>query len=230
MGAQAARTWDARVGSWEGQLHDSPGLMAVRDAVLELAAPRPQDRCVDLGAGTGLLTHPLATRTAEVLAVDVSPAMLERLNEGVPEGGNVRTMVADLATLELPDASVDLIVSSYALHHLEHPGKRDLVQRCARWLAPGGRLVVGDMMFGRGASSDDWRILAAKVRTFAVRGPAGWWRIARNVGKLGLGVGTEHPAPPSLWVSALQDAGFKGVRFERVVEEAGTVSGWRPQS
>ncbi len=64
---------------------------------------------------------------------------------------------------------------------------------------------------------------------FAIRGPAGWWRIAKNLARYGLGVGHEHPATPQFWQLALRDAGFTDVRFEPVVAEAGIVSGTRPK-
>ena len=72
------------------------------------------------------------------------------------------------------------------------------------------------------------RYSAQKATAFAVRGPAGWWRIAKNLTRYGLGVGHEHPAPPQFWELALRDAGFTDVRFEPIVAEAGIVSGTRP--
>jgi SAM-dependent methyltransferase len=47
--------------------------------VLAAADPRPGDQVVNLGCGTGQLSLPLAGRRACVLAVDVSPAMIARL-------------------------------------------------------------------------------------------------------------------------------------------------------
>ena len=91
--------------------------------------------------------------------------------------------------------------------------------------APWGALVIADMMFGRGASRRDRDILREKVTAFAVKGPAGWWRIAKNLTRYGLGVGHEHPATPQFWQLALRDADFTEVRFESVVAEAGIVSG-----
>jgi hypothetical protein len=85
--------------------------------------------------------------------------------------------------------------------------------------------VIADMMFGRGASQRDREILRKKAAAFAAKGPAGWWRIAKNLGRYGLGVGHEHPATPEFWQLALRDAGFTDVRFESVVAEAGIVSG-----
>jgi heavy metal translocating P-type ATPase len=87
--------------------------------------------------------------------------------------------------------------------------------------------VVADMMFGRGATQRDRKILRDKVAVLAGKGPAGWWRIAKNLARYGLGVGHEHPAAPQFWQLALRDAGFADVRFEPVVAEAAIVSGTR---
>ena len=121
------------------------------------------------------------------------------------------TEVSDLRQFHLPPASVDLVVSSYALHHLQDPDKRALVARAARWLRPGGRLVIADMMFGRGGSRRDRDILRQKVIALAAKEPGGWWRIAKNLTRYGLGVGDEHPAAPEFWQAALRDADLTAV-------------------
>jgi len=84
-------------------------------------------------------------------------------------------------------------------------------------------------MFGRGASQRDRDILRQKVVALAAKGPGGWWRIAKNLVRYGLGVGQEHPATPEFWQAALRDAGFADVGFHPVVAEAGIVSGVRPR-
>jgi ubiquinone/menaquinone biosynthesis C-methylase UbiE len=184
---------------------------------------------VDLGAGTGFVALALAPLVGSVLAVDISPVMAEDLARRAARAGleNVRTEVADLRTFQRPAASADLVVSSYALHHLRNEDKRALVAEAGRWLRPGGRIVIADMMFGRGASQRDREILRDKLAALARRGPAGWWRIAKNLIRYGLGVGHEHPAAPQFWQLALRDAGLADVRFEPVVAEAGIVSGTR---
>jgi len=224
------RKWDNRVVQWHSHVTSTAGFEKVLDHLLETSAPRPGDDCVDLGAGTGFVTSALAPLVSSVLAVDISPAMADSLTERASRDGlrNIRVEVADLRALRLPPGSADLVVSSYALHHLRDADKRALAAEAARWLRPGGRIVIADMMFGRGTSERDRRILRQKVAVLAAKGPAGWWRIVKNLGRYGLGVGHEHPATPGFWQDALRDAGFTGVTFEPVVAEAGIVRGVLP--
>jgi ubiquinone/menaquinone biosynthesis C-methylase UbiE len=223
------RKWDGRVAQWHSHVTSTAGFEKVLDRLLDASGPRPTDACVDLGAGTGFVTTALAPMVGSVLAVDISPAMAASLGERAAQAGlgNVRTQVADLRELRLPPASADLVVSSYALHHLRDPDKRALAAEAARWLRPGGRIVVADMMFGRGTSQRDRQILRQKVTVLAAKGPAGWWRIAKNLGRYGFRVGQEHPATPQFWQAALRDAGFTDVTFEPVISEAGIVHGVR---
>ncbi|MDQ2812266.1 MAG: class I SAM-dependent methyltransferase [Actinomycetota bacterium] len=225
------RKWDNRVHEWHSHVTSAAAFEQVLKRLIAVSSPQPADSCVDLGAGTGFVTMALAPLVSNILAIDISPAMVVALTEAAAKGGleNVSTQVSDLRALQLEPASTDLIVSSYALHHLAHAHKRALAVRTAGWLRPGGRLVIADMMFGRGASARDRDILVQKVAALAAKGPGGWWRIAKNLTRYGLGVGQEHPATPEFWQTALQDAGFTEVRFQPVVAEAGIVSGIRPR-
>lgn len=226
------RRWTKRVDQWHTHVTSAAGFEKVLDALLRTADPRPEDVAVDLGAGTGFVTMALAPKVTSVLAVDISPAMTEELAKHAAEAGlsNVTAEVGDLASFRLPPASVDLIVSSYVLHHLLDPAKRALVRESAGWLRPGGRLVIADMMFGRGGTARDREILRQKAVALAKKGPGGVWRIAKNLTRYGLGVGGEHPATPDFWQGALRDAGYTNIQFHPVVAEAGIVSATVPPS
>lgn len=140
----------------------------------------------------------------------------------------VRVLRADLASFDLPPASVDVVVSCYALHHLSHKDKRRRLERAAAWLRPGGRLVVADMMFGRGTTRRDRGIAAQQARAMLAKGLPGAWRLLRNVVRLGLGLGEDRPAPPTFWTSAARAAGLDGVRYEPIVAEAGLLTAIKP--
>ena len=222
--------WDRRVEGWHSHVTSAAAFEQVLGRLVRLAAPQPADTCVDLGAGTGFVSTALAPLVSSVLAVDISAAMTASLAERAARDGlqNVSASVCDLREFDLPPASADLVVSSYALHHLRDQDKRALVARAARWLRPGGRLVIADMMFGRGGSQRDRDILRQKVIALAAKGPGGWWRIAKNLARYGLGIGHEHPATPEFWQAALRDADLTAVLFHPVVAEAGLVRGVRP--
>jgi ubiquinone/menaquinone biosynthesis C-methylase UbiE len=222
--------WDKRVEQWHSHVTSGAAFEQVLRRLIELSSPKPTDACVDLGAGTGFVTTAMAPLVSSILAVDISAAMAASLAQRAARDGlrNVSTQVSDLKEFNLMPASADLVVSSYALHHLSDPDKQALVARAARWLRPGGRLVIADMMFGRGASQRDRDILRQKVIALAAKGPGGWWRIAKNLTRYGLGVGQEHPATPEFWQAALRDAEFTGVVFQPVIAEAGIVRGIRP--
>jgi ubiquinone/menaquinone biosynthesis C-methylase UbiE len=222
--------WNKRVDQWHSHVTSAEGFENVLDSLLKVASPQAADVCVDLGAGTGFVTLALAPQVASVLAVDISAAMTESLAGRAAEAGlqNVSTEVADLSDFQLPAGSADLIVSSYVLHHLHDPDKKILVGKAASWLRPGGRLVIADMMFGRGQSSRDRAILRQKAVALAAKGPGGLWRIGKNLVRYGFGVGGEHPATPEFWQAALDDAGFADVAFAPVVAEAGIVNGVKP--
>lgn len=220
-------TWDGRRDSWHHHVETSGAFDQVRAAVLVEAAPAAGMRAVDLGAGTGFLALALAPDIEEILAVDVSPLMVEALEKEAAGRGlpNVRCAVGDLASFDLPPESLDLVVSNYALHHLRDPEKAALAARACTWLRPGGRIVIADMMFGRSGSANDRRILRLKAKALLRKGPSGVLRIAKNLIRFGLRIGVDRPVPPEFWIKALKEAGFTEVRYQPIVAEAGMVTG-----
>jgi ubiquinone/menaquinone biosynthesis C-methylase UbiE len=216
------------VQSWHHQVTDSAAFEKVLAAVLAAVEPHSGQRCADLGCGTGFVTLPILAAGASVVAVDASPGMIQSLRGQVADPSRITLEVADLARFDLPAQSLDAVVSSYALHHLSHRDKELLLQRAFAWLAPGGRLVVADMMFGRGASPRDRAILVSKARLLLAKGPGGVVRLVRNLARFGLRVGSERPASPEFWQRAAQQAGFVDVQFQPVVAEAGLLVARRP--
>ncbi len=223
------RIWSRRAQHWD---HHAPtGLEKVTAAVLSAVDIRPGDEVVDLGCGTGTLSLPLAERGARLLAVDVSPAMIARLKERAAERSvrSIDGLAMPIEDLSLPTESADLIVTSYALHHLRDQDKAALVGAAYRWLRPGGTLLVADMMFGRGATKADRVIIRFKIRALARKGIGGWWRIAKN-GYRYLARVQERPVSVSAWTAMLGRAGFVSITASSIVAEAGLVIGHRPLS
>ena len=223
------RQWDKRVTHWHSHVTSASAFEKVRDRLVAIAAPLPAEEWVDLGAGTGFVAFALAPSVKSVRAFDISPAMARSMTERAQEAGlgNVQAEVADLVELDMSPESADLIVSSYALHHLHDSDKRALVIKAARWLRPGGRIVIADMMFGRGGSQRDRQILRQKAVALAAKGPGGWWRIAKNAGRCLLRF-QERPVSMSAWVAMFEQAGLVDVTAIPVVNEAAVVRGTKP--
>lgn len=99
----------------------------------------PGGRCLEVGAGTGTVVRWLLERAgaAEVVALDRDTGGLETLADP-----RVQLVTADLRDENLDLGGFDLIHARFVLMHL--PERRQLVSRLARWLNPGGWLVLGD--------------------------------------------------------------------------------------
>lgn len=100
----------------------------------------------DLGAGEGTLSQLLAQRAEKVIAIDLSPKMVE-FGRALAEKHNLPNLEYRIGDIEEPPIepnSVDLAFLSQALHHAEHPQKA--IDAAHRLLKPGGRLVVLDLV------------------------------------------------------------------------------------
>ncbi len=216
--------WSRRAETWDHS--DNPGLGKVVEAVIANALTDPVSTVLDLGCGSGQLSIPLSKDVESLVAVDISPRMIELLKSKLSDGGinNVVARTASIQELNFPDGSFDLVVSNYALHHLSDDQKRWIVSRGYQWLKPNGRMVFGDMMFGRGGSKQDRDIIASKISVMLRKGPGGWWRIVKNSVRYLVRV-QEKPISQQAWVSLFQQAGFTNVGSETVVAEAGIVYG-----
>ncbi len=216
-----------RANSWDRR--SSIGLEKVTSAVLGAVSVRPGSQALDIGCGSGQLSLPLAEQGARVLAIDPSQVMISRLEKSAEQQALIgfECLATPIERLSLPAESVDLIVSSYALHYLRDVDKGRLVAAAYHWLRPGGTLVVADMMFGRGVTSHDRAIIRSKIGALAKKGIGGWWRIAKNTYRY-LIRAQERPVSISTWATMFARAGFKGITASSIVNEAGLVTGHRP--
>ena len=220
--------WNARAQSWDHGAGNNPGLVKVVERVIAEAQPSAGMTVIDIGCGSGQLTLRVAPLVERIVGVDISKAMIDLLEHNAAEAGltNVEGIAMALEHLEIEEASVDLVISNYVLHHLRDRDKAAAVVAAARWLKPGGRLVIGDMMFGRGANARDREIISSKVTLMLRKGPAGWWRIAKNASRYLLRF-HERPVAISAWVEMFRAAGLVEVVAIPVVNEASVVRGTR---
>lgn len=104
---------------------------------------------VDLGAGTGTFTLAAAPLCRQVIAVDVSTAMLSVLYEKAVRLGikNVQGVQAGFLSYKHQGEAVDFVYSRNALHHLPDLWKAIAIQRIANMMKIGGVLHLRDFIF-----------------------------------------------------------------------------------
>lgn len=101
----------------------------------------PASGCVvDLGCGAGVpLSRYFANRGYRVEGYDISPAMLAIARGEVPQGTFREASIEDLS---LEPGSVDLVVSFFAIIHVERNHHSALFARVFEWLRPGGATLL----------------------------------------------------------------------------------------
>jgi SAM-dependent methyltransferase len=143
-----------------------------------VAASRP-GRVLEVSAGTGALTRALAARLsgADVLATDLSPAMLE-LAARISTPAGVRWEQADALALPAGDGTVDVVTSQFGLMFV--PDRVAAHREARRVLVEGGRLVVAiwSDVAGNGLAAAVETVLRARWPdagpTFLARIPHGY--------------------------------------------------------
>lgn len=120
-------------------------------AILDRVPVKSGLTILDVGAGTGFLTVELAERCGpgtKVIAVDPWKAAMERLRRKVAQRrlDNVLLLEQDAATMDLPAASVDVVVSNLGVNNFEDPGA--VLGVCSRAAKPGAALLLATNLVG----------------------------------------------------------------------------------
>src|SRR5882724_1016627 len=124
--------------SWNPAHYDRAGAFVPRLAsdLIDLLAPQPGERVLDLGCGTGDLTQQLADAGARPFGLDASSDMVSAARRKHP---NLSFEVGDGQELRF-DREFDAVFSNAALHWM--PRAADVAAGVARALRPGGRFVA----------------------------------------------------------------------------------------
>lgn len=123
---------------WDAGLYDDKHAFVTKygESLVELLDPKPGDRVLDVGCGTGHLTSRIARAGAVVIGLDSSEEMIATARSEYPD---IEFVVADVANFDLGQ-SFDAIFSNATLHWVH---RAEEAARCmARALRPGGRFVV----------------------------------------------------------------------------------------
>jgi SAM-dependent methyltransferase len=153
-------TWDALAAA-ETEVYVGDPASAQRelaDLFARLGADPHGGTCVEVGCGPGRMTGALAERFDRVIAVDVSPAMVERARAAV-QAGNVDFRVVSGDRLDgIDDESADAVVCYLVLQHL--PSRAVVLgylREFGRVLKPAGEALVQLPVLDAGVLPRAWR-------------------------------------------------------------------------
>ena len=127
----------------------APHPFITRDRLREVLEPRPGERVLEIGPGTGYYTLDLArwvSPRGRVEILDIQQEMLDHTMRRVFDAGipNVTPTRGDAQDLPYDDASFDAVVLVTVLGEI--PDQDAAMGEIARVLKPAGRLVVGELM------------------------------------------------------------------------------------
>jgi ubiquinone/menaquinone biosynthesis C-methylase UbiE len=149
-----------------GRFRNIPGeIREIRNAIV-----RPSSTILEVGTGTGELAVGLARYCRKVIAIDVSPVMLDFAAKKAESRGvrNIEFRKGGFLTYDHRGKAVDGIVSQIAMHHIPDFWKMVALKRMAGMLKPGGRLYLRDVVF-RSDVKDYDSYFALLVRDFRRR-------------------------------------------------------------
>ncbi|MBX3505041.1 MAG: class I SAM-dependent methyltransferase [Parvibaculum sp.] len=127
----------------------TPDVVAQRARVLDLLAPRPGERILDVGVGPGLLAEDLARlvgETGRVTGLDMAEPMVKMARTRLAAMPQADCVVGNATALDFPDATFDAAVSTQVYEYVADMPKA--MAELHRVLKPGGRALILDT---------DWR-------------------------------------------------------------------------
>ncbi len=113
----------------------------IHELVIDRLGPQADQAWLDLACGTGAVAERAAALGAPVIGIDLAPALIETARtRAIERDLEIDYRVGDCEALELPDASVDVVSSTFGI--MFAPDHEAVAGELARVLRPGGRLAL----------------------------------------------------------------------------------------
>jgi SAM-dependent methyltransferase len=145
--------------TWSGATYEriAEALAPIHRRIVELLAPQPGERFLDLACGTGGVAFVAAGTGAAVTGLDISADQLEKARAAADEAGlSIRFDEGDAQALPYADASFDAVASAFGM--IFAPDHARTAGELTRVCAPGARIAITSW------PNDDWAQLGERLR------------------------------------------------------------------
>jgi trans-aconitate methyltransferase len=201
---------------WDAQSYQSRHSYVFKhgEGLVELLDPKPGERILDLGCGSGQLTAKIAEAGAHVIGIDLSPDMIAQARANYPQiEFDIDFSVADATSFTL-DQPVDAVFSNAVLHWVKDAAAA--IECVYRALKPGGRFVMEQGGYG------NTRTVLAAVREVAGELESPWFY--PTIGEYSALLERTGGPQPLCASKKLERQGFE-VRFATLFDRPTTVEG-----
>lgn len=149
-----AETYDHSVKADTGSLKIYSNYEEILDTVYEKAINSidKNSSILEIGVGTGNLASKFSRHGFNIIGIDQSREMIKVAKEKYPK---LKLRLGDFLKLPFENKTFDVIVSTYAFHHLNDEEKVIAIRELLRVLKPIGKIIIGDLMFKNQSSKNE---------------------------------------------------------------------------
>ena len=131
----------------EENVYPFAGYKKVLGTVYEKVRKQNPKNILDIGFGTGILAKKLYDDGYNIYGIDFSNEMLKKAKQKMPNAELLQFDFTDGLPKEFEQKQFDVILSTYAIHHIDDEAKKSYILKLLKSLNPKGILIFGDVAF-----------------------------------------------------------------------------------
>lgn len=149
-----AKTYDVSVKEDRGELKIYKNYNLILESVFNLVDKLNinNPNILEIGVGTGNLASKFLKNNYNIIGIDQSREMLNVSKEKYPK---LKVRLGEFLKIPYGDKCFDVIVSTYAFHHLNNSEKSIAIEEMLRVLKDNGKIIIGDLMFENKQDEDN---------------------------------------------------------------------------
>lgn len=141
-----AKSYDDDVKKDNGELKIYKNYELILQSIYDLVEDlnKKNSKILEIGVGTGNLASKFLNNNYDIVGIDQSREMLSVAKEKYP---SLKVRLGEFLKIPYDNKSFDIIISTYAFHHLNEREKCIAIEEMIRALKDNGVIIIGDLMF-----------------------------------------------------------------------------------